>query len=110
MGGLIIVVLWPLLIPMAVLYFFQVAMPVIMPLVAVWNLIVLLVLLLVWRAWKRRGTMSRAYIGQKTGWHRTLLLILKYGMMVCIVWEGLLVVLCGTYKMWWPQVLGILLA
>ena len=109
MGGLIIVVLWPLLLPIAVLYFFHVAMPLIMPIAAVWNLIVLLVLLLVRWAWKRSGTMDRAYIDRKTSWLRALLLVLKYGLVVFILWETLIAVLCGTYKLWWPQVPGILI-
>ncbi len=109
MGGLIIVVLWPLLLPIAVLYFFHVAMPLIMPIAAVWNLIVLLVLLLVRWAWKRSGTMDRAYIDRKTSWLRALLLVLKYGLVVFILWEVLMVALCGTYQLWWPKVLGILI-
>lgn len=109
MGGLIIVVLWPLLLPIAVLYFFHVAMPLIMPIAAVWNLIVLLALLLVRWAWKRSGTMGRAYIDRKTGWLRLLLLVLKYGLMVFILWEVLIVALCGTYQLWWPKVLGSLI-
>ncbi len=109
MGGLIIVVLWPLLLPIAVLYFFHVAMPLIMPIAAVWNLIVLLALLLVRWAWKRSGTMDRAYIDRKTSWLRALLLVLKYGLVVFILWEVLMVALCGTYQLWWPKVLGILI-
>ena len=109
MGGLIIVVLWPLLLPIAVLYFFHVAMPLIMPIAAVWNLIVLLVLLLVRWAWKRSGTMDRAYIDRKTSWLRALLLVLKYGLVVFILWEVLMVALCGTYQLWWPKVMGILI-
>lgn len=109
MGGLIIVVLWPLLLPIAVLYFFHVAMPLIMPIAAVWNLIVLLVLLLVRWAWKRSGTMDRAYIDRKNSWLRALLLVLKYGLVVFILWEVLMVALCGAYQLWWPKVLGILI-
>ena len=109
MGVLIIVVLWPLLLPIAVLYFFHVAMPLIMPIVSVWNQAVLMALLLVRWVWKRSGTMDRAYIDGKTGWRRVLLLVLKYGLVVFILWEALIAVLCGTYKLWWPQVLGILI-
>ena len=109
MGGLIIIVLWPLLLPVAVLYFFHVAMPLIMPIAAVWNLLVLLGLLLVRWVWKRSGTMDRSFIGRKTGWHRTLLLVLKYGLIVFILWEVLMVLLCGTYQLWWPKVLGLLI-
>lgn len=108
-GGLIIVVLWPLLLPIAVLYFFHVAMPLIMPIVAVWNQAVLMALLLVRWVWKRSGTMGRGYIDGKTGWHRVILLVLKYGLVVLILWEALIAFLCGTYKLWWPQVLGILI-
>ena len=109
MGGLIIVVLWPLLLPIAVLYFFHVAMSLIMPIVSVWNQAVLMALLLVRWVWKRSGTMGRGYIDGKTGWHRVILLVLKYGLVVLILWEALIAFLCGTYKLWWPQVLGILI-
>ena len=53
--------------------------------------------------------MDRAYIDGKTGCRRVLLLVLKYGLTVFILWEALIAVLCGTYKLWWPQVLEILI-
>ena len=109
MGGLIIVVLWPLLIPLAVLYFFQVAMPLIAPILMVWNLIVLGILLLIRWVWKRTGTMDRGYIDQRSGPVRVLLLVLRYGLLLFILWEAVLVILCGTYLIWWPEVLKALL-
>ena len=109
MGGLIIVVLWPLLLPLAVLYFFQVAMPLIAPILMVWNLIVLGILLLIRWMWKRTGTMDRGYIDQRSGLARVLLLVLRYGLLLFIVWEAVLVILCGTYLFWWPEVLKALL-
>ena len=109
MGGLIIVVLWPLLLPLAVLYFFQVAMPLIAPILMVWNLILLGILLLIRWVWKRSGTMDRGYIDQKSGIVRTVLLILRCGLILFIVWEAVLALLCGTYLLWWPEVLKALL-
>lgn len=109
MGGLIIVVLWPLLLPLMILYFFQVAMPLIAPILMIWNLILLGMLLLIRWVWKRSGTMDRGYIGQKSGFVRVLLLILRYGLLLFIVWEAVLAILCGTYFLWWPEVLKTLL-
>ncbi|WP_251317642.1 hypothetical protein [Flintibacter muris] len=97
MGGLIVVVLWPMILPIAVLYFFQVAMPLIAPILLVWNLIVLAVLLLIRRVWKKSGTMDRSYIDRHSGWKWWLLILLRYGLLVFILWEILLVLFCGAY-------------
>ncbi len=105
MGGLIIVVLWPLLLPIAVLYFFHVAMSLIMPIAAAWNLIVLLVLLLIRWIWKRSGTMDRSCIDRYSGWKWWLLILLRYGLIVMIVWEVLLVLFCGAFVFWGHELL-----
>ncbi len=100
MGGLIIVVLWPMLIPIAILYFLDVALPLIVPILLVWNILVLGLLLLVRMVWKRSGTMDRGYIAQRSGWLRIVLALLRYGLMLLIVWEILLIVLCAAYLIW----------
>ncbi len=109
MGGLIFIVLWPMILPIMVLYFFQVAMPLIAPILLAWNLIVLAVLLLVRHMWKRSGTMDRSYIDRLSGWRWWLLILLRYGLLLFIVWEVLLVILCGAYVIWRPELLGGLL-
>ena len=109
MGGLIIVVMLPMLLPIAILYLFQVALPLIVPILLVWNLIVLGTLLLIRWVWKRSGTMDRGYIDQKSGFARILLLVLRYGLLLFIIWEAVLVLLCGAYLFWRPDVLKILL-
>jgi len=100
MGGLIIVVLWPMLIPLAILYFLDVALPLIAPILLGWNVAVLAALLLARRVWKRSGAMDRGYIAQKPTWLRVLLTLLRYGLMVFILWEILLVLLCAAYLIW----------
>jgi len=109
MGGLIIVVLWPMLIPLAVLYFFQVALPLIAPILLVWNVLVLAALLLIRGVWKRGGTMDRAYIDSQTGWRRPVLLILRWGLLLFILWEILLVAFCLFIVFWGRGLLGALL-
>lgn len=105
MGGLIVVVLWPLIWPIAILYFFQVAMPLIAPILLVWNLIVLAVLLLVRLVWKKSGTMDRSCIDRYSGWKWWLLILLRYGLIVMIVWEVLLVLFCGAFVFWGHELL-----
>ncbi len=100
MGGLIIVVLWPMLIPIAILYFLDVALPLIAPILLVWNILVLGLLLLVRTVWKRSGTMDRGYIAQRSGWLRIVLTLLRCGLMLLIVWEILLIVLCAACLIW----------
>ncbi len=109
MGGLIFIVLWPMILPVMVLYFFQVAMPLIAPILLAWNLTVLAVLLLIRHMWKRSGTMDRSYIDRCSGWRWWLLILLRYGLLLFIVWEILLVLLCGIYVIWRPELLGGLL-
>ncbi len=100
MGGLIIIVLWPMLITLTVLYVLDVALPLIAPILLVWNILVLGLLLLARAIWKRSGTMDRGYIAQKSGWLRVVLTLLRYGLALFIVWEILLIVLCAAYLIW----------
>ena len=109
MGGLIIVVLWPLLLPLAFLYFLGVAMPIIMRVLLVWNVLLLAGLVLVRWLWKRSGAMDRSYITVQPDWKRLLLTVLKYGLLLGILWEALLVLFCVGYLVWWPELLGALL-
>jgi len=89
-----------MLIPLAILYFLDVALPLIAPILLGWNVAVLAVLLLIHRAWKRSGTMDRDCIAQKPTWLRVLLTLLRYGLLVFIFWEVLLVLLCAAYLIW----------
>ena len=109
MGGLIVVVLWPMILPVAVLYFFQVAMPLIAPILLVWNLLVLAVLLLIRQVWRKSGTMDRSFIDRHSGLLRWALILLRYGLLLMIAWEVLLVMLCGAYVLWGNGLLGRLL-
>ena len=59
MGGLIVVVMLPMLLPLALLYLLRVALPLILPILLVWNVLVLGVLVVVRWLWKRTGTMDR---------------------------------------------------
>lgn len=108
MGGLILVVLWPLLLPLAFLYFLGVALPVIMRVLLVLNVLLLAALLLARWLWGRSGTMDRGYIAARTGWIRVLLTLLRYGLLLAIVWEIFLVLFCVGYLAWWPELLGAL--
>ncbi len=108
MGGLIIVVLWPFLLPIAFLYFLGVALPVLVPIALVWNLLVLAGLLLFRWLWRKTGTMNRAYFDAQTGWKRALLLLLLWGLRLCIAWEVLLILACAAYLLWFPELLQML--
>ena len=108
MGGLIVVVLWPMILPIAILYFLDVAMPLIAPILLVWNLLVLAVLLLVRRVWKRSGTMDRSFIDRYSGWKWWLLILLRYGLLLLILWEVFLVLFCGAFVVWRPEFLDLL--
>lgn len=89
MGGLIIVVMWPMVLPILILKFLGFALPVIAPVLLALNAAGLAGLLLIRRLWKRSGTMDR-----------TILRILRWILWVCIAWEALLVILCGAYVLW----------
>ena len=100
MGGLIIVVMWPMVLPIIFLKFLGFALPVIAPVLLALNAAGLTGLLLIRRLWKRSGTMDRTCIEAQTGWRRTILRILRWILWVCIAWEVLLVILCGAYVLW----------
>lgn len=105
MGGLIVVVMLPMLLPLALLYALRVALPLIMPILLAWNVAVLAVLALVYRLWKRSGTMGRDYLSTQPGWKRVLLTVVKYGLILFSAWEILLVVLCGAWIFWGHELL-----
>ena len=106
MGGLIIVVMWPMVLPILILKFLGFALPVIAPVLLALNAAGLAGLLLIRRLWKRSGTMDRTCIEAQTGWRRTILRILRWILWVCIAWEALLVILCGAYVLWMNGLLG----
>lgn len=108
MGGfsvlLLLFVLWPmLLLAQVLLSLLNVAMPVVAAILLVWNIIVTAILLLIRRAWKAGGTMDRSYIDSQTGRKRTLLLVLRYGLVALVIWEALLILACAAYLIWRPD-------
>ena len=113
MGGIAVILLFflcgPFLLLAALLHMLQVALPVIMGIVTVCNILLLLVLLAVRHVWKRSGTMDRSFIDQKTGLLRWLLLILRYGLIAFIVWEIIVIALCAVYLIFRPDLIGMLL-
>lgn len=105
MGGLIVVVLWPMILPVAILEFLGVALPVIAPILLGWNIAVLALLLLARRIWRKSGTMERSYLYDQPRWKRVLLLVLRWGLLLFIVWEILLVAFFAVYLIWGHQLL-----
>lgn len=101
---------WPLLLGVWLLELLNMALPVIFAVLLVWNLLVLAVLLVVRHLWRASGTMDRAYIDALGGWKRVVLLILRYGLLVFLVWEALLVLGCAAGLIWRPDLLAILSA
>ena len=87
----------------------QVALPVIIGIVMLCNILFLLVLLAARHFWKRSGTMDRSFIDQKTGLLHWFLLVLRYGLLVFIVWEIIVIVLCAAYLIFKPDLIGMLL-
>ena len=87
----------------------EVALPVIIGIVMVCNILLLLVLLAVRFVWKRSGTMDRTYIDRKEGWKRWVLLILRCGLLVFILWEIIVIALCAAYLIFQPDLIGMLL-
>lgn len=100
MGGLIIVVMWPMILPIMILEFLGFALPVIAPVLLALNATGLAGLLLIRWLWKRSGTMDRAYIEVQASWKRVVLRVLRWVLWACILWEALLTVLCGAYVLW----------
>ncbi len=104
-----LVLLWPLLLFVWLLSLLSIALPVISAVLLAWNLLVLVFLLLVRRAWKKSGTMDRACIDSQTGWRRPVLLVLRWGLLLLIVWEAVLALASGCLMAWYPTLLGALL-
>ena len=100
MGGLIIVVMWPMILPIMILKFLGFPLPLIAPVLLGLNAAGLAGLLLVRWLWRRSGAMDRTYIEAQTGWKRTILRALRWVLTACILWEALLVLLCGAYVLW----------
>ncbi|MCI9351855.1 MAG: hypothetical protein HFF58_01215 [Lawsonibacter sp.] len=105
MGGLIVVVLWPMILPVAILYFLDVALNLFAPILLGLNIAGLAFLLLIRWLWKRSGAMDWAYINGQTGWKRTVLGVLRWILRVCIAWEALLVAFFAAYLIWGYELL-----
>lgn len=110
MGFISLLLLWPLALATWVLSLLDIALPVILTILLIWNLFVLIVLLVVRHIWKASGTMDRAYIDGLGGWKRVVLLILRYGLLVFIVWEVILILACAAALIWRPDLLSLLLS
>lgn len=110
MGSISLLLLWPLALATWVLSLLDIALPVILTILLIWNLFVLIVLLVVRHIWKASGTMDRAYIDALGGWKRVVLLILRYGLLVFIVWEVILILACAAALIWRPDLLSLLLS
>lgn len=110
MGFISLLLLWPLALATWVLSLLDIALPVILTILLIWNLFVLIVLLVIRHVWKASGTMDRAYIDALGGWKRVVLLILRYGLLVFIAWEVILILAviyiwavpltCGAKHFW----------
>ena len=107
MGGLIIVVLWPMVLPVMLLVFLDVAMPLIAPILLVWNLLVLAGLWFVRRLWKRSGAYSWNYIRRQPGWKQLVIRFLQGALVLMIAWEIFLVLVSGAYVIWRPEFLEL---
>ena len=105
MGGLIIVVMWPMILPIMILKFLGFALPLIAPVLLGLNAAGLAGLLLVRWLWRRSGAMDRTYIEAQTGWKRTVLGVLRWILRVCIAWEALLVAFFAAYLIWGHELL-----
>lgn len=108
MGFISLLLLWPLALATWVLSLLDMALPVILTILLVWNVLVLIVLLVIRHVWKASGTMGRAYIDALGGWKRVVLLILRYGLLVFIIWEVILVLACAAALIWRPDLLSLL--
>lgn len=101
---------WPLLLGVWLLNLLNIALPVILTVLLVWNIFILTVLLVIRHIWKASGTMDRAYIDALGGWKRIVLLILRYGLLVFIIWEVILILACAAGLIWRPDLLSLLLS
>lgn len=98
---LFLMLLWPvwLLIVAAaiVLPILGVALNVVAGFLLVVNLLFLAVLMFARAKWKQTGRMERSYIDSFEGWKRYGLLSIRVLLTGVVVWEALVVVLCGAY-------------
>lgn len=113
MGGisifLLFLLLWPVLLAAQFLAFLDIALPTIAIILAVWNGIVLAFLLWLWRRAPVRRLWDRAWLGGQEGGKRILLLLLRWGLLLFTIWEGVLLLACIAYLIWQPSLLGLLL-
>ena len=100
MGGLIIVVLWPMVLPVAILQFLGFALPLIAPILLGLNIAGLTGLLLVRWLWKRSGAMGRAYIDAQPGWKRPPRRVWGWFLGVCMAGGPLRAAFSGPYLIW----------
>lgn len=91
---------WPLLLGVWLLSLLEVALPVIAAVLLGCNLFLLAVLLLIRHFWAASGTMAKSYIDSFSGWRRVGLLILRYGLLLLILWEVLLVLGSLALLLW----------
>ena len=112
MAGFWIVIIFfgPFFCLAMLLWALKVALPIIVGVVLVCNVLFLAGLLFIRHLWKRSGTMERNYIDQKQGWRRWTLLVLRYGLIVFIAWELIVIALCAAYLIFRPDLAGMLLA
>ena len=112
MAGFWIVVIFfgPFFFLAMLMWALEVALPVIVAVVLACNVLFLAGLLFLRYLWKRSGTMGRDYIDQKQEWLRWALLALRYGLIVLIAWEILVIALCAAYLIFRPDLAGMLLA
>lgn len=94
--------LWPLILLMGLLSLLNLALPVIYWAMLIWNVLILAALLLIRHFWRKTGTMDRSFLDALGGWKRVLLLVLKYGLLVFIIWEIILVLACAVLVIWAP--------
>lgn len=90
-----------LILPVA-LTLLSVAVPVILTVMLVLNAVFLAVLLVARHLWKRSGRMDRGYIDGLSGWKQVCLRILKYVLLILIVWEALMVLGCALLLIFKP--------
>ena len=103
-----LILLWPLLLMVGALYLLGMALPVIAACLLVWNLILLLILLLIFRFWKKRGTMDRAYIDTLEGGKRVLYRVLRVVLLLVIIWVAIQAAACLIYLIVRPDIMAIL--
>lgn len=106
---LLALLFWPLVLGVWLLSLLEMALPVIAAVLLICNLLLLAGLLLIRHLWAASGTMARSYIDALAGWKRILLLVARYGLLVWILWELLLVLACIALLIWGQALLQALL-